>query len=157
MPSNFKDLPPPRIFQFRNYFNIGKKFTHRRKHLFFDSKLSWIDRYNCKNYLIDNSEAYSEPSITSTVELFAKIFNGEKLFSGVLQTLVLIKSNTKITTIGKIYFVWNSLNLIFEKELNILRDSFKKCVEAFLTKISSFENESGIDSRSQVDKNQSQK
>ena len=84
---------------------MGKKFTHRRKHLFFDSKLSWIDRYNCKNYLIDNSEAYSEPSITSTVELFAKIFNDEKLFSGVLQTLVLIKSNTKIMTIGKMSFV----------------------------------------------------
>ena len=48
-------------------------------------------------------------------------------------------------------FVWNSLNLIFEKKLNILRDSFKKRVEAFLTKISSFENESGIDSGSQVD------
>ena len=36
-----------------------------------------------KKYLIDNSEAHSESSLTSTIELFAKAFNGKKLFSGI--------------------------------------------------------------------------
>ena len=36
-----------------------------------------------KKYLIGNSEAYSVPSLTSTIELFAKAFNGKKLFSGI--------------------------------------------------------------------------
>ena len=34
------DLPPPRIFHFADYFTMDKKITHRRKHLFFDSKHS---------------------------------------------------------------------------------------------------------------------
>ena len=79
----FNKLPPPRIFKFGHYFNMDKKFTCRRKHSFFYSKRSWIDGYNRKKYLIDNSEAYSEPSLTSRMELFAKIFNDEKLFPGV--------------------------------------------------------------------------
>ena len=62
---------------------MDKKFTHQRKHSFFDSKRSWIDHYNWeKKYLIDNSEKYSEPSPIFTVELFANIFNGKKLFLG---------------------------------------------------------------------------
>ena len=61
---------------------MDKKFSHRRKHLFFDSKRSWIDRYNWKQNLIDNSEAYSEPSLTFMMEPSVNIFSGEKLFSG---------------------------------------------------------------------------
>ena len=72
---------PPRI-QF-SYFNMDKKFTHQRKHLCFDSKNSWIDCYNWEKYLIDNSEVYSESSLISMMELFAKIFNCKKLFLGV--------------------------------------------------------------------------
>ena len=41
-------------------------------------------------------------------------------------------------------FLQNLLNLIFEKQLNIPCESFKKCAEAFLAKNSSFENESGV-------------
>ena len=54
-----------------------------KKHSFFDSKPLWIDHYNWKKYVIDNSETHPEPSLTSTMELFVKIFNGEKLLSGV--------------------------------------------------------------------------
>ena len=97
-----------------------------------------------KNCLIDNLEAYSEPSLIFTMELFANIFNSKKLFLGVPWTLVLIKSNMKITTTGKLSFLQNSLNLIFEKWLNILCKSLKKYVQDFLAKISSFENESGV-------------
>ena len=61
---------------------MDKKFTHRRKHSFFDSERSWIDRYNWKKYLIDNSEEHLEPSLILTLELFANIFNGKKLFWG---------------------------------------------------------------------------
>ena len=31
---------------------------------------------------MDNSEAYSEPSLIYAMELFANIFNGKKLFLG---------------------------------------------------------------------------
>ena len=86
---------------------MDKKFTHRRKHSFFDSKRLWIDRYNWKKYFIDNSEAYSEPSLIFTMEFFANIFNSKKLFLGVPSTLVFIKSNTKITTTGKMFFTQN--------------------------------------------------
>ena len=112
---NFERPPSSGIFRCCNYFSMVKKITHRRKHSFFDSKRSWIDRYNWKKYLIDNSEAYSEPSLTFTMEIFPNIFNSKKLFSGVPETLVLIKSNTKITTTGKMSLLGNSLNLIFEK------------------------------------------
>ena len=72
---NFERPPSSGIFRCCNYFNMVKKITHRRKHSFFDSKRSWIDRYNWKKYLIDNSEAYSEPSLTFTMEIFPNIFN----------------------------------------------------------------------------------
>ena len=48
----FKDIPHPCM---GNYFNMDKKFTHQRKHSFFYSKRSWIDRYSWEKYLIDNS------------------------------------------------------------------------------------------------------
>ena len=46
---------------------------------------------------------------------------------------------------GKMLFLKNLLNSIFEKQLNILRERLKKIFEAFLSKISSFEIESGVD------------
>ena len=49
---------------------------------FLIQKRSWIDRSNWEKHLIDYSETYSEPSVTSTIELSAKVFNDEKLFSG---------------------------------------------------------------------------
>ena len=101
-------------FQCPNYFNMDKKFIHQREYSYFDSKRPWIDHYNWKKYLIDNSEVYSKPSLTFTMELFANIFNGKTLFPGVPCTLALNKSNTKIAT-GKISFLRNSLNLIFKK------------------------------------------
>ena len=53
---------------------------------------------------------------------------------------------------GKMSFLRNSMNLIFEKCLNIHRESFRKCVEAFLTKLfSSGMNHESIGSRNQVD------
>ena len=72
--------------------------------------------------MINNSESYSEPSLTSTME-FLKIFNDEKLLllffwgggGGVHYTLVLIKSHTKITTTSEMSLLQNLLNLIFEK------------------------------------------
>ena len=74
--------------------------------------------------MINNSESYSEPSLTSTMELL-KIFNDEKLFfflgvgvgwgGGVHYTLVLIKSHTKITIASEMSLLQNLLNLIFEK------------------------------------------
>ena len=51
-----------------------------KKKYFFDSKYCWIDCYNWKKYLIDNSETYSDPSAIFTRELFANIFNDKKLF-----------------------------------------------------------------------------
>ena len=72
--------------------------------------------------MINNSESYSEPSLTSTMELL-KIFNDEKLLfffgggagGGVHNTLVLIKSHTKITIASEMSLLQNLLNLIFEK------------------------------------------
>ena len=88
--------------------------------------------------MINNSESYSEPSLTSTMELL-KIFNDEKLLfffflgggytthlfyfwgggggwgGGVHYTLVLIKSHTKITIASEMSLLQNLLNLIFEK------------------------------------------
>ena len=85
-PSNFLgifyNLSPPVNFNSAIILIWTKNVTHWRKHLFFDSKRSWIDHFNWEKYLIDNSEVYSEPSLTSRVELFAKIFNNEKLFWG---------------------------------------------------------------------------
>ena len=66
---------------------MDKEITHRRKHSFFDSKRSWIDHYNWEKYLIDNSEVYSEPSLTSTMDLSAEVFNDENMFfGGILNT-----------------------------------------------------------------------
>ena len=69
--------------------------------------------------MINNSESYSEPSLTSTMELL-KIFNDEKLLfffggGGVHYTLVLIKSHTKIAIASEMSLLQNLLNLIFEK------------------------------------------
>ena len=72
--------------------------------------------------MINNSESYSEPSLTSTMELL-KIFNDEKLLfffwggagGGVHYTLVLIKSHKKITIASEMSLLQNLLNLIFEK------------------------------------------
>ena len=50
--------------------------------MFFDSKRLWTDHYNWKKYLIDNSEAYSEPSLTFTMEFFSNIFNVKSCFWG---------------------------------------------------------------------------
>ena len=101
-----------------------------------------------KNLLIEENIRFLIQNVRESMDLFADIFYGKFFFfffffwggGGVPWTLVLITSNTKITTTGKMSFWWNSL---FEK-LNILRKRFKKCVEDFLTKISSFENESGV-------------
>ena len=99
-----------------------------------------------KNLLIEENIRFLIQNVRESMDLSADIFYGKKFFfflffwGGVPWTLVLITSNTKITTTGKMSFWWNSL---FEK-LNILRKRFKKCVEDFLTKISSFENESGV-------------
>ena len=67
---NLQRTPSDRSFQCHNYFHMNKKLTHQRNRYFFYSKRSWIDHYNWKKYLIDNPEAYSEPSLTFTMELF---------------------------------------------------------------------------------------
>ena len=100
---------------------MDKKITHRRKHSFFDSKRSWIDRCNWEKYLIGNSKACSEPSLRWS---FLRKY-----------LLIFIKYNTKIPTAGKMPLLENLLNSIFEKQLNIIRESLKKFVQAFSSKI----------------------
>ena len=50
---------------------------------FSDPKRLWIGSFNWEKYLIGNSEMCSEPSFTSRMQAFPKLFNGEKLFLGV--------------------------------------------------------------------------
>lgn len=52
-----------------------KNFFIKENIHFFDSKRLWVHHDNWEKYLTGKSEAYSEPSISSTMKLFVKMCN----------------------------------------------------------------------------------